>query len=242
MALFAVGALAMRGAGCTINDIVDRKIDAQVARTATRPIPSGEVSVRQALAFLGVQLLIGLFVLSQVNAFAGLLAVSSLGLVVLYPFAKRVTNWPQLLLGLAINWGALVGWAAVRGDLAWPAIALYVGGVFWTLGYDTIYAYQDKRDDEKVGVKSSTFALGETPKPWLMGFYALTTILLLISGHLSDQTAWFFAGIVICATHLVWQVVTVDVERPGDCKAKFLSNRNFGIAVLVVIVLSAVTS
>ena len=240
--LFAVGAMAMRGAGCTINDIVDRDIDAKVARTATRPIPSGEITVKQAYVFLIVQLLIGLAVLAQLNTFAALLAVSSIGLVFFYPFAKRFTNWPQLVLGLAINWGALVGWAAVTGNLDWPAVALYVGGVFWTLGYDTIYAYQDKEDDKKIGVKSLTFVLGDKPKAWLLSFYAVTAAMVLLSGYLADVHVWFFAGAAFCAIHLIWQVHTVDLTEPAQCSAKFLSNRDFGLALFTIIAVTTAVS
>lgn len=241
LGLFAAGALVMRGAGCTINDIVDRDIDAQVARTAHRPIPGGEISVGRAVVFLVVLLVIGLIVLLQFNRFAVLLAMASLVPVFLYPFAKRVTNWPQLVLGVAINWGALVGWAAVRGTMEWPAVALYVGGIFWTLGYDTIYAYQDRNDDRHIGVKSTTFALGHKPRPWLLCFYtvALGSIVTggsLAGGGLSGVSAPFLIGAGLCAAHLIWQVATLDIHTPGDCRAKFLSNRDFGLAVFVLLI------
>jgi 4-hydroxybenzoate polyprenyltransferase len=237
--LFAVGATVMRGAGCTINDIVDRDFDAKVARTALRPIPNGDVSVKQALVFLALQLGLGLAVLSQLNQFAFLLAVSSLGLVVLYPFAKRFTYWPQLVLGLAFNWGALVGWAAVRGTLDWPAIALYAGGVFWTLGYDTIYAHQDKEDDVLVGVKSSALALGEKTQSWLYVFYGAAILLFALSGYLIHAHMHFYVGLGLCAIHLIWQVRTVDINTPSACHAKFKSNRDFGLAVLAVVIFNA---
>lgn len=239
MAQFAVGATVMRGAGCTINDIVDRDIDAKVARTASRPIPSGDVSVKQALVFLALQLIVGLSVLAQFNQFAFLLTLSSLVLVVLYPFAKRFTYWPQLVLGLTFNWGALVGWATVRGQLDWPAVALYAGGVFWTLGYDTIYAHQDKQDDILIGIKSSALALGEQTKTGLLLFYGATITLFGLSGYLIDAHTPFYVGLGLCAGHLVWQVRTVDIHNPGVCMAKFKSNRDFGLAVLAVIMFNA---
>ncbi len=239
MAQFAVGALVMRGAGCTINDIVDRDIDAKVARTASRPIPSGDVSLKQAFVFLVLQLGIGGAVLSQFNQFAFLLAISSLWLVVLYPFAKRFTYWPQLVLGFALNWGALVGWAAVTGGLDWPAVALYIGGIFWTLGYDTIYAHQDKKDDVLIGVKSLALALGDKTQTWLAGFYSAMILLFGLSGYLISAHIHFYIGLCLCACHLIWQLKTVDLDIPSACRAKFLSNRDFGLGVLAVIIFNA---
>ena len=183
--LFAMGAAIMRGAGCTLNDLADRDFDARVARTAGRPIPSGVVSVRRAVVFMIALCLSGLLVLLQFNAFAVALGASSLLLVVVYPFAKRVTYWPQVVLGLTFNWGALLGWAAVRGDLGWPAVVLYAAGLLWTLGYDTIYAHQDKEDDILIGVKSTALKLGPATKPWLWAFYAGATVLLALVGALA---------------------------------------------------------
>ena len=159
--LFLLGAIIMRGAGCTLNDIVDRNYDGLVARTKGRPIPSGRVSVKQAQIFLVSQCLLGLVILLQFNPYTIVLASASLLIVVIYPFMKRVTHWPQLVLGLAFNWGALVGWSAVQNSLAWPPLVLYLGGIFWTLGYDTIYAHQDKEDDVLIGVKSTALQFGE---------------------------------------------------------------------------------
>src|SRR5271155_5388705 len=169
--LFAIGAVAMRGAGCTLNDIADRDYDGQVARTRLRPLPSGAVSVRQAVIFLLLQLMIGAAVLFSLNRITILLGAAVLGLIGTYPFMKRITYWPQVFLGLNFNWGALMGWTAVTGALGWPPLLLYIGGVFWTLGYDTIYAHQDKEDDIRIGVKSSAIALGEHTRPWLFAFY-----------------------------------------------------------------------
>ncbi len=240
LVLFAIGALVMRGAGCTINDIVDRDIDARVARTAGRPIPRGDVSVVQAFAFLGIQLGIGLVIVLQLNTYTIWLAISSLGLVVLYPFAKRVTYWPQLVLGLTFNWGALVGWASVRGQLDWPAVALYTGGVFWTLGYDTIYAHQDKKDDLEAGVKSSALALQDRTRTWLFVFYGLTILLFSAAGYFLNASPVFFAGVIVCSAHLLWQVGSVDIDDPRNCSAKFRSNRDFGLAMLVVFMVETV--
>ena len=234
--LFGVGSLVMRGAGCTINDIVDHDFDARVARTAGRPIPSGAVSVRQAVAFLGIQLLLGLAVLVQFNTFTILLGMSSLALVVTYPFMKRVTYWPQAALGLTFNWGALVGWAAVRGDLGTPALALYAAGLFWTLGYDTIYAHQDKEDDLLVGIKSSALKLGAGTRPWLFAFYGATAGLMGLAGHLADLAWPFHAALALAAAQMVWQAATVDLDGPKDCMAKFKSNRLVGWIVFAGIV------
>lgn len=236
-ALFAVGALVMRGAGCTINDIVDRDFDGRVARTATRPIPSGEVSIRWAVAFLFLQLGIGLLVLLQFNETTQWVGIASLGLVAIYPFAKRFTYWPQFVLGLAFNWGALLGWTAVRGQLDWPAIVLYAAGVLWTLGYDTIYAHQDKEDDILIGVKSSALKLGNATKPWLFVFYTTSMALIVYAGYLTASPAIFFWGLCLCGAHLAWQVWRVDINDPADCKAKFRSNRDFGLLLLAAILI-----
>lgn len=236
IALFAVGALVMRGAGCTVNDLADRNFDARVARTADRPLPSGAVSIGQALGFLIGLSLIGLVVLLQFNPFAVWVGVASLVLVAVYPFAKRVTYWPQAVLGLTFNWGALLGWAAVRGDLAAPAIVLYVAGLFWTLGYDTIYAHQDKEDDILIGVKSTALKLGDATPIWLAAFYAAATALLALAGYLSGAAWPFYALLAVSAGHLVWQVATLDIHAPADCLAKFKANRDYGLLVFAAFV------
>src|SRR5438105_445845 len=169
--LFALGAVGMRGAGCTLNDIADRHYDAQVARTRLRPLPSGAVTLRQAALFLAFQLATGAAVLFSLNRTSVLLGVAVLGLIGTYPFMKRITYWPQVFLGLNFNWGALLGWTAVTGYLDAAPLLLYLGGVFWTIGYDTIYAHQDKEDDLRIGVKSSAIALGSQTRPWLFVFY-----------------------------------------------------------------------
>jgi 4-hydroxybenzoate polyprenyltransferase len=236
LVLFAIGALVMRGAGCTLNDIADRNFDGRVARTASRPIPSGAVSVRQALAFLVLLSLIGLLVLLQFNIFAVGVGVASLVLVAIYPFTKRVTHWPQAVLGLTFNWGALLGWAAVRGDLGLPALALYGAGIFWTLGYDTIYAHQDKEDDALLGVKSTALLLGGATRPWLSGFYGMAATLLGVTGYIAGLAWPFFAFLLLATAHLCWQTATVNINEPKDCLAKFKSNREFGILVFMGIV------
>jgi 4-hydroxybenzoate polyprenyltransferase len=236
MALFAAGAVVMRGAGCTVNDIWDRDFDARVARTAGRPIASGEVSVPGALVFLALQLLGGLLVLAQFNAFAIVLGAGSLVLIAVYPYMKRVTYWPQAVLGLTFNWGALLGWAAVHGGLAGPAVALYAAGVLWTLGYDTIYAHQDKEDDLLVGLKSSALKLGGATRPWLFGFYGGTIALMALAGHLAGLAWPFYAALALGASQLAWQAGRVDTDVPKDCLAKFKSNQLFGWIVLAGII------
>ncbi len=236
MALFAVGALVMRGAGCTWNDITDREFDAMVARTRTRPIPSGDVSVRRAFVFLGALLLAGLAILLQLNAFAVWLGVASLALLFSYPLLKRFTYWPQIGLGVAFNWGAIMGWAAVNGALGWPAVALYGGGIAWTLGYDTIYAHQDKEDDALIGVKSTALRLGRATRPFLFGFYAAAIALLWLAGDMLGLVWPYHAALAAGAAQLAWQAWRVDLDDPADCLRKFKSNRLFGWIVLAGLV------
>lgn len=230
--LFTVGAFAMRGAGCTINDLVDREYDGKVARTATRPIASGAITVPQAIIFLALQLLVGLIVLIQLNIFTILLGASSLALVALYPFAKRVTYWPQLVLGLTFNWGVLVGWSAVTGSIEPLPVFVYAACVFWTLGYDTIYAHQDKADDVIVGVKSSALRLGDKTATALWFFYGATVALLIWVGIEAALGIGFWIGLALGATHLVWQIRRLDIDNPKLCLAIFKSNRDFGFLVL----------
>jgi 4-hydroxybenzoate polyprenyltransferase len=233
--LFGFGAVVMRGAGCTYNDIVDRDFDMRVARTRSRPIPSGQVSVAQAWAFAVALSLVGLAILLQFNLFAVGLGVASLGIVAIYPFMKRVTWWPQFFLGLAFNWGALLGWAAVLGRLDWAAVTLYVAGIFWTLGYDTIYAHQDKEDDALIGVKSTARLLGASTRPWLAAFFALATAFLALAGHLAGAGAVFYAGLGLSALHLAWQTATLDIDDPERCLKLFRANRDYGLIVFAAI-------
>ncbi len=226
--LFAIGATVMRGAGCTYNDIVDRNFDGQVARTKSRPIPAGEVSVKQAVVFMVAQCLVGLLVLVQLNMFAMGVGTASLILVAIYPFMKRVTYWPQAWLGLTFNWGALMGWTAVEGSLAWPALLLYAGGIFWTLGYDTIYAHQDREDDMLVGVKSTALALGGGTQRAVAVFYSFFIIALIAAGILANLHEIYYIGIALAATHLGVQVKRVDIDDPDACLSVFRSNISFG--------------
>ncbi len=233
--LFAIGAFVMRGAGCTYNDIVDRQFDAQVERTRSRPIPSGQVSVAQAWAFLVFQCLIGLAVLLVLSPYAIGLGIVSLGLIAVYPFMKRFTYWPQIWLGLTFNWGVLMGWAAVYNGLNFPPIFMYLAGLFWTLGYDTIYAHQDKEDDLMIGVKSSALKLGEQTRPWLASFYTMTVIFLGFAGLTAGLGILFFAGLALAIAHLIQQIRTVDIDSPEICLSVFKSNRDFGAIIFAAI-------
>ena len=235
MALFALGALVMRGAGCTLNDIADRHYDGQVARTRMRPIPSGRVSVPQAALFMAVQLAIGAAVLLSLDRASQWLGLAVIWLIATYPFMKRITYWPQLFLGLNFNWGALIGWAAVTGSLAWPPVLLYFGGIFWTLGYDTIYAHQDKEDDARIGVKSSALALGAWTRPFLFLFYAAAVALWGAAAVMEGLDIVFWDGLVVTAAQLIWQAASVDTSDPADCLAKFRSNRIVGWVLLAAI-------
>ena len=238
--LFGIGAIAMRGAGCTYNDLVDRDFDAMVARTRSRPIPSGQVSTMQARIFLVAQCLIGLAVLLTFNPFAIALGMASLVIVAIYPFMKRVTYWPQLFLGLAFNWGALLGWASVTGALSPVPVILYVAGISWTLGYDTIYAHQDKEDDALIGIKSTALKFGASTPAWLTAFFALAIIGIVVSGLLAGAGLIFLAGMAFATGHLVWQVRTLDIDNLDRCLKLFRSNRDFGAIVFVAIVADAV--
>jgi 4-hydroxybenzoate polyprenyltransferase len=232
-ALFMLGAIVMRGAGCAYNDIVDRDFDARVERTRSRPIPSGAVSVRKAWAFTALLGLIGLLVLLQLGPFAIILGLASLAIVALYPFMKRFTYWPQIVLGLAFNWGALMGWATLRGSLSLAPLALYLGGICWTLGYDTIYAHQDKQDDILIGVKSTALRFGPTTKIWLWGFYGAAFFMFLTAGMLAKVGILFYPLMVFAAAHLIHQIITVDISSPDSCLKHFRANRDFGWIVFM---------
>ena len=236
LALFAAGAVVMRAAGCTFNDIADRDFDAKVARTRGRPIASGEIDLRQAHIFLGGLLLTGLAVLLCFNREARIVGIASLPLVVVYPFTKRVTDWPQAFLGLTFNWGALMGYAAVTDKLALPAFLLYGAGFFWTMGYDTIYAHQDRQDDLLIGVRSSALKLGARTRPFLFIFYALAIAGIAAAGTVAGLSPWFLVGLALAAVQLAWQAATVKIDEPADCLAKFRSNLWFGLLVFAAIV------
>lgn len=233
--LFAVGAVVMRGAGCVVNDLWDRKVDAQVERTRARPLASGAVTPWQALLFLALLCLAGLGVLLLLNHAAQALGVASLALVALYPLAKRVTWWPQLVLGCVFGWGALMGFAASAGHLAWPAMPLYAGTILWILGYDTIYAHQDREDDALIGVKSTARLLGANTVWLLLACYAGLLLLLAASMLLAGLYALGYWLLLAPAALLLWQLVRLDINDPARCLALFKLNREVGLLVAVAI-------
>jgi 4-hydroxybenzoate polyprenyltransferase len=229
------GAWLMRGAGCTWNDITDRKFDAQVARTRSRPIPSGQVTVRGALFWMVAQALIAFCILISFGTPAVLIGIASLGFVAIYPFAKRFTWWPQVFLGLAFNWGALLGWVAHSGRLDWPAVPLYLAGIAWTLFYDTIYAHQDTEDDALIGVKSTARLFGQSSPQWLGAFAVLATGLMAVAIYLAlpDATATQRVvaqlGTAGFAAHLLWQMRQLDIDNVPLLLHLFRANREAGL-------------
>lgn len=239
MVLFAVGAVVMRGAGCVINDIYDRKLDRLVERTRARPLASGEISLPRALLFLCVLLLLGLGILLLFNRVTVIVGALSLMLVFTYPLMKRVTWWPQLFLGFAFNWGVLMGGAAVMGEIGLPHVLAYIAGIFWTLGYDTIYAHQDKRDDALVGIKSTALLFGDRSVRWVALFYALALGFLALAGWAEGdelgQQAYLW-GLLIAACFAAVQLVLWKPDDQENCLRRFKANRAFGLIVLGAIV------
>lgn len=235
--MFVVGAVVMRGAGCTYNDIIDKDIDMGVARTRLRPIPSGRVSRTKAALFTVLLCLTGLTVLFQFNWFSVILGFGSLGFVLIYPYMKRITYWPQACLGFAFSWGALMGWSAHFGELAIAPVILYVGAVCWTIGYDTIYAHQDKEDDALVGVKSTARLFGNHTKRWLVLFYSMATLCFGASFILAGAGIVSFAGLALGAGHMIYQVIRLNIDNPDQCLQMFRSNRDYGLILFAGLVL-----
>lgn len=234
---FALGALVMRGAGCTINDMWDRDIDAHVARTRDRPLASGALSMPRATVFLAGQLLVGLGVLLSLNTYSIALGMASVPLVVAYPLMKRFSDYPQLVLGLAFNWGALVGWSASLGTLSWEVLPLYASGVCWTLVYDTLYGYQDKQDDLKLGMRSTAITFGDKPQLVLTLLGSGMVGGLACAGAATGLSAPFYAGVGAVGAHLLWQIWTADLEDQANLWLRFKSNSAVGGAVALAIVL-----
>ena len=231
-----IGAFLMRGAGCTWNDITDRDIDAAVTRTRSRPIPSGQVTVKGALIWMAAQSLIAALILFTYNGLAIALGIASLALVAIYPFAKRFTWWPQVFLGLAFNWGALLAWAAHAGAIPPAALLLYAAGIAWTLYYDTIYAHQDREDDALIGVKSTARLFGAQTRPWLRGFFVLTILLFgaaVVLAHAPQgrplAMAVALAGVWAMGWHITWQMARLDLDDPASCLRAFRANRDAGL-------------
>jgi 4-hydroxybenzoate polyprenyltransferase len=226
--LFLIGAIAMRGAGCTYNDLIDRDLDAHVERTRGRPLPSGAVTPGQAVVFLVAQALVGALVLLQFNDFTILLALASLVIVAFYPFAKRVIDWPQIVLGFAFSWGALVGWSAALGHLSAAPVVLYLGAISWTIGYDTIYALQDKEDDTLIGVRSTARLFGRRSRLAITGFYVAAFVLFGFAFVLADAGLFAFAALGAGFLHAIWLIVTLDPDDPQNCLKRFRENSTTG--------------
>ena len=237
--LFFIGAFAMRGAGCTWNDLADRNLDGLVERTRSRPIPSKQVTVAQATAFMLAQALIGFVVLIQFNRFTVLCGLASLVVVAVYPFMKRVTHWPQVFLGLAFSWGALMGWPAAFARLDWPAIVLYAGSIAWVIGYDTIYAHQDREDDLLIGIKSTALLFGERTAPMLATCYATATVLIGVAGWMAGGGWIFGVGLIGFAAHLAWQVARLDINDSAHCLMLFRANRDAGLILFGAMLIDA---
>ena len=235
--LFFIGAFAMRGAGCTWNDLVDRNLDGLVERTRSRPIPSRQVTIAQATAFMLLQALVGLAVLLQFNSFTVMTGFASLLVVAIYPFMKRITYWPQIVLGLAFSWGALMGWPAAFGRLDWPAIVLYAGSICWVIGYDTIYAHQDREDDLLIGLKSTALLFQQNTTPMLAAFYAAAVVLIGVAGFMAGGGLIFLAGLTGFAAHLAWQVRQLDINDPAHLLKLFKSNRDAGLILFAAMLL-----
>ncbi|MGH6725339.1 MAG: 4-hydroxybenzoate octaprenyltransferase [Pseudolabrys sp.] len=240
IALFFIGAFAMRGAGCTWNDLIDRNLDAKVERTRSRPIPSGQVTVAEATAFMLAQALVGLLVLLQFNRFTIIVGLLSLLVVAIYPFMKRITYWPQIVLGLAFSYGALMGWPAAFGKLDWPALVLYAGSISWVIGYDTIYAHQDREDDLLIGIKSTALLFGENTRPMLAFFYAAAVVLIGIAGFMAGGGLIFLLGLAGFAGHLAWQVTRLNINDSAHCLMLFKSNRDAGLILFAAMLMEAV--
>ncbi|MCA3407059.1 MAG: 4-hydroxybenzoate octaprenyltransferase [Roseomonas sp.] len=236
-ALFGLGAVLMRGAGCVVNDLWDRDLDRQVERTAGRPLASGALRARHALVFLALVLAVALLILLQLNRTAQWLGVASLLPVVLYPLAKRVTDWPQAVLGVIFSWAAPMGYAAVTGGLDAAAFALWAAGFFWILGYDTIYAHQDREDDALVGIRSSALRLGEKTRPFLTLCYGLTMALLALAGWLAGLAPWYLLGLALPGAMLARQVIQLDIADPALCLRLFKANRDVGLAIAAAFLL-----
>lgn len=235
--LFAAGAVLMRGAGCVVNDMWDRDMDRRVTRTAGRPLASGALRMRQAALFLAGLLLVSLLILLQLDPAAQALGVASLLLVALYPLAKRVTWWPQLMLGVTFGWGAPMGYAAAAGRVDWAAAALYGAAITWILGYDTIYAHQDREDDAMIGVRSTARLFAERTRPFLAACYGFTILLLAGAGWQAGLTWTYFVALALPAWLLARQIRRLDIHDPAACLTLFKSNREAGLAVAAAIML-----
>ncbi|XP_052066102.1 4-hydroxybenzoate polyprenyltransferase, mitochondrial-like isoform X2 [Mytilus californianus] len=237
LTLFGAGAFFMRGAGCIVNDMWDRDFDRKVERTKLRPLASGELTYFQGLCCLGGMLSVSLGILLQLNWYSVVLGAASMVLVITYPLAKRVTFWPQAMLGVTLNWGVLIAWSAIQGSIQTPVVSLYFASVLYTMIYDSIYSHQDKYDDMLIGVKSTALKFGDKTKHWLSGFATIMIGGLTLTGVALDQTWPYYTGVSITAAHLAYQLYTVDLDNADDCAAKFRSNTGLGFVMFVSIVI-----
>ena len=241
MLKFIVGSIVMRSAGCIVNDIVDRKIDAKVERTKNRPLANGDMKLYEAIFLLILLLSLGVLILFTFSSTVVLLGVIIVIPIFIYPFMKRITYWPQIFLAMTFNWGALMGWAAVKDSVNITGVLIYLACIFWTIGYDTIYAHQDKKDDSTIGVKSTALKLGVHTKKYLYLFYMLTTILFWIVGILVGSGILFHLFLIIGLLHLYWQANKVDFNLRSDCMAKFSSNRYYGLIIFLGVMLGKIS-
>ncbi len=239
IALFFIGAFAMRGAGCTWNDLVDRDLDGKVERTRSRPIPSGQVTAKQAAVFMVAQSLVGLMVLLQFNTFTIATGLASLLVVAVYPFMKRITYWPQIFLGLAFSWGALMGWPAAFGRLDWAPVILYAGSICWVIAYDTIYAHQDREDDMMIGIKSTALLFGADTQRALTIFYSAAVVLIGIACVMAGAGWITLLGLAGFGAHMAWQVRRIDIDDPALCLTLFRSNRDAGLILFAAMLIDA---
>ncbi|MDR3449495.1 MAG: 4-hydroxybenzoate octaprenyltransferase [Alphaproteobacteria bacterium] len=237
MVLFGLGSVIMRGAGCVVNDIYDRNLDRLVERTSIRPLASGEIKLWQACLFLAGLLTLGLGILLLFNKATIILGVSSLILVFTYPLMKRITFWPQLFLGFTFNWGVLLGGMAVQNTLTLPIILAYLAGVLWTLGYDTVYAHQDKRDDELADIKSTALLFGENSLRWVALFYTISLALLALAGWAAGLGQIYHWGLIVAACYALVRLILWKMDDPASCLSCFKSNRDFGLIILLAIIL-----
>lgn len=229
--LFTIGAIAMRGAGCTYNDLIDHKLDAQVERTRSRPLPAGRITRKNAKLFIIAQLAVGALVLFQFNWFSIFLAIASLVVVAIYPFAKRFTDWPQFVLGLAFSWGAFIGWSAIFAEVNWASFSLYLAAIVWTIGYDTIYAHQDREDDALIGVRSTARLFAENTKIWLVGLYGATLVFLALAFYISSMPLIAFVTLIIVMGLFIWQIKVLDIDNPDQCLRLFKFNGKVGLVI-----------
>jgi len=239
LSVFAIGAVIMRSAGCIINDIIDREIDKKVERTKNRPLASGMLSLKNALWLLVLLLTVAAIILISLNNIAIIAAILAFIPVLIYPYMKRIMPWPQIFLGFTFNAGAIVGWAAATETITYPALAIYLAGFFWTLGYDTIYAHQDRLHDEKIGVKSSAVSMRDKTKIFLSIFYLIMIILLMFAGSMvfHGHNLIYYSGLMLALVHLLWQIKALDINNPADCMKKFKSNASFGWIIFLGILL-----